>query len=148
MNDLLQTSHLGKLVVYADQYDPNLLFQMPRSVKRLELGIEQDSCPFYGEDLWTAYEVSWLMPGGKPQVAIMEFIIPADSFYLIESKSIKLYLNSFNQTIFPDALAVEKIIAADLSKMAQAEVAVRLFHLQDYLNARPLVAFAGESFDF
>jgi 7-cyano-7-deazaguanine reductase len=145
MNEL-NHSALGKAVTYASNYDPSLLFALPRLTKRQELGIE-GNWPLYGEDLWTAYEVSWLLPGGKPQVAIADFIIPAQSSYLIESKSIKLYLNSLNQTVFQDVLSLQKTIADDLSKIAQVPVQLYLFSLQEYLQIRPLQCFSGQSLD-
>ena len=87
-------SPLGKATVYPDRYDPSLLFPIPRSGKRAEIGIE-GALPFHGEDVWNAYELSWLDVRGKPVVAMAEFRVPADSPNIIESKSFKLYLNGF-----------------------------------------------------
>ena len=90
-------SPLGKPSLYQTQYDPSLLFPIPRQAKRDELGLSGD-LPFFGVDIWNAYELSWLNMRGKPQVAIARIMAPADSPNIIESKSFKLYLNSFNQT--------------------------------------------------
>jgi len=93
-----EQSQLGKNSAYVDQYDASLLFPIPRSVKREELGI-QGAPLFFGADLWTAFELSWLNLKGKPQVALAHITVPAESTHIIESKSFKLYLNSFNATI-------------------------------------------------
>ncbi|NBZ99951.1 MAG: NADPH-dependent 7-cyano-7-deazaguanine reductase QueF, partial [Betaproteobacteria bacterium] len=90
-----EQSQLGKNSAYVDQYDASLLFPIPRSVKREELGI-QGAPIFFGADLWTAFELSWLNLKGKPQVALAHITVPAESTHIIESKSFKLYLNSFN----------------------------------------------------
>ena len=108
-----EQSQLGKNSAYVDQYDASLLFPIPRAVKREELGIR--SAPiFLGTDLWTAFELSWLNLKGKPQVAIAHITVPAESTHIIESKSFKLYLNSFNATRFVDAQAVRDCMREDL----------------------------------
>jgi 7-cyano-7-deazaguanine reductase len=112
------TSPLGKPTEYQSRYSPGLLYPIPRQLKRNELGITDGALPFVGEDLWNAYEISWLNPKGKPVVAIGTFRIPADSPNLIESKSFKLYLNSFNQSIFTDVETVSATLARDLSAAA------------------------------
>jgi len=112
------TSPLGKPTEYQSRYSPGLLYPIPRQIKRSELGITDGALPFVGEDLWNAYEISWLNPKGKPVVAIGTFRIPADSPNLIESKSFKLYLNSFNQSIFTDVETVSATLARDLSAAA------------------------------
>jgi 7-cyano-7-deazaguanine reductase len=119
-------SPLGKTVRYCDRYDATLLFPVTRATKRAEIGIDAGALPFHGEDLWNAWELSWLNPRGKPVVAIGEFRVPATSPNLIESKSLKLYLNSFNQTAFSATDDVARRIAADLSQSAGAAVGVRL----------------------
>jgi 7-cyano-7-deazaguanine reductase len=118
-------SPLGKRVAYETQYNPALLYPIPRAEKRAELGIT-DVLPFAGVDIWNAYELSWLNPRGKPMVALGVFTVPADSPNIIESKSLKLYLNSFNQSKQVSTGAVEACIAADLSQAAGAAVAVSL----------------------
>ena len=129
-------SPLGKTVRYCDRYDPALLFPVARAPKRAEIGVDDGDLPFFGEDLWNAWEISWLDPRGKPVVAIGEFRVPAVSPRLIESKSLKLYLNSFNQTAFPSADAVAARIADDLSGAAGARVAVALQPLGPALERR------------
>ena len=124
-------SPLGKPTAYRETYAPELLFPIERQLKRDELGITASDLPFAGEDLWNAYEISWLDPRGKPVVALGEFRVPADSPRLIESKSLKLYLNSLNQSAFTDLPSVQATIAADLSVAAGSPVAVRLQSLSD-----------------
>ncbi|MFL9880729.1 NADPH-dependent 7-cyano-7-deazaguanine reductase QueF [Herbaspirillum rhizosphaerae] len=119
------TSPLGKASAYPCAYDPTLLFPIPRQAKRDELGL-QGTLPFFGIDIWNAYEVSWLNQRGKPQIAIATFMIPADSANIIESKSFKLYLNSFNQTRLDDQQALVDIVQKDLSLAAGASVQVTL----------------------
>ncbi|MDB5813522.1 MAG: NADPH-dependent 7-cyano-7-deazaguanine reductase QueF [Rhodocyclales bacterium] len=123
--DSSKGSPLGKRVAYETQYNPALLYPMPRADKRAELGIT-DVLPFVGMDIWNAYELSWLNPRGKPLVALAEFIVPADSPRIVESKSLKLYLNSYNQTQLSSQEEVEGCIAADLSKVTGAPVTVKL----------------------
>jgi len=108
-------SPLGKPSAYADQYDASLLFPLPRLTKRLEIGLP-GAIPFLGADLWTAFELSWLNLRGKPQVALVHFTIPCETPNIIESKSFKLYLNSFNNSRFADAAAVLARLRADVSE--------------------------------
>ena len=115
MTNTPEQSQLGKASAYTDQYDPTLLFPIPRAGKRAEIGIA-DIPPFFGADLWTAFEVSWLNLRGKPQVALVHFTIPCESPNIVESKSFKLYLNSFNNTRFGDASEVQARLRADISE--------------------------------
>lgn len=124
-----EASPLGRPVAYRDTYAPELLFPIARQLKRDEIGVRADALPFCGEDLWNAYELSWLNPRGKPMVALAEFRVPADTPRLVESKSLKLYLNSFNQSRFDDAAAVRAAIARDLSAAAGGEVGVAVWPL-------------------
>ena len=117
---------LGRHVDYPRGYDPALLFAIPRALGRGLIGIEGAALPFVGSDRWHAYEISWLDPRGKPCVATARFELPATSPNLVESKSLKLYLNSFNAACVADAEAVRARISADLSHCAGAEVAVHL----------------------
>ena len=110
-----ENSQLGKSSYYIDQYDASLLFPIPRSGKRAEIGIA-GAAPFMGADMWTAFELSWLNLRGKPQVALAHFTVPCDTPNIIESKSFKLYLNSFNNTRFADVEAVKAVLRADLSE--------------------------------
>jgi 7-cyano-7-deazaguanine reductase len=139
-------SLLGKATVYKENYDPTLLFSVARSEKRLEIGLVENELPFQGEDVWNAYEISWLNPKGKPQVALGEFRFPANSTNLVESKSLKLYLNSFNQTVFADCEEVRQRIAADLSRVATVPVAVQVLMLADAYQ-RVLGGDLGECLD-
>ena len=125
-NDPSHASPLGKATAYQSRYAPELLYPIPRQLKRSEIGIADNALPFVGEDLWNAYELSWLNPKGKPVVAVGCFRVPADSPNLIESKSFKLYLNSFNQTTFDSLEAVSEIMARDLSAAAGGPVSVTL----------------------
>jgi 7-cyano-7-deazaguanine reductase len=110
-----EQSQLGKSSAYIDQYDASLLFPIPRKGKREEIGIT-GTPPFFGADLWTAFELSWLGPKGKPQVALAHFTIPCEAPNIIESKSFKLYLNSFNNSRFADADEVKNLLRADLTE--------------------------------
>ena len=108
-------SQLGKASAYADQYDASLLFPIPRADKRAEIGIDGNA-PFFGADLWTAFELSWLNLRGKPQVAIAHITVPCETPHIVESKSFKLYLNSFNNTRFASEAEVRTRIRADVSE--------------------------------
>ncbi|MDQ9168974.1 NADPH-dependent 7-cyano-7-deazaguanine reductase QueF [Oxalobacteraceae bacterium R-40] len=120
-----EASPLGKAVRYQSQYDPSQLFSIPRQDKRAELNIA-GSLPFFGIDIWNAYEVSWLNMRGKPQIAIATIMVPADSPNIVESKSMKLYLNSFNQTRLGGHEALLELLRSDLSNGFGAPVQVSL----------------------
>ncbi len=124
-------SPLGKSSTYQSQYAPELLFPIARQQKRDELGLT-GTLPFFGVDIWNAYELSWLNMRGKPQVAIATVTAPADSPNIIESKSFKLYLNSFNQTRLagPDALLA--LLRDDLSNGFGAPVHVTLTQPEEF----------------
>ena len=153
-------SQLGKATAYVDQYDASLLFPIPRAPKRHEIGIAA-SAPFFGADLWTAFELSWLNLRGKPQVALAHFTVPAETPNIIESKSFKLYLNSFNNTRFADVEAVKTRLRADVSEAvwrqtsrdggqgspsAQGSVGVRIL-LPDVFDREPIYELDGLSLD-
>jgi 7-cyano-7-deazaguanine reductase len=126
-NNQPEHSLLGKPATYAAHYDASLLFPIPRAGKRQELGIGANTqLPFFGMDIWNAYEVSWLNLRGKPQVAIATIMAPADSPNIIESKSFKLYLNSYNQTKLAGTEALLSLLQADLSAGFGAPVQVTL----------------------
>ncbi len=137
---------LGKQTEYVSVYSPSLLCPIPRQQSRRELGINPAALPFRGVDIWTAYEISWLDANGKPEVAVAEFEIPANSPAIIESKSFKLYLNSFNQTAFSDFYEVAKTLESDLSTAAGAPVMVHLQSLKQAMAQR-IGHFAGECID-
>lgn len=122
-----QNNPLGQISAYKDEYDPTLLFPIAREESWQKQGLDRHQVPFYGVDIWNGYEISWLTTKGKPQVCLAEFRIPAASEFLIESKSFKLYLNSYNQTNAVNAEEVRSRMAQDLSAAAGAPVEV-IFH--------------------
>ena len=128
---------LGKSSNYIDSYDATLLFPISRGESWKASGIERDALPFFGEDIWNGYEISWLNDKGIPQVAMAEFRLPATSPFLIESKSFKLYLNSYNQTRFANKETVEQRMVRDLSAAAGGEVKVAILPLTHSFPAEP-----------
>ena len=113
-----QQSQLGRSSAYVDKYDASLLFPIARSIQRMAMGIDERALPFFGADLWTAFELSWLNARGKPQVAVAHFTVPCETPNIIESKSFKLYLNSFNSSVFADIDAVRERLKADIAEAA------------------------------
>ena len=142
----LNALKLGQQTKYAEKYDRTLLQPVPRRLNRDQLNITATQPFTIGADIWTAYEISWLNPKGVPQVAIADVSIDFRSENLIESKSFKLYLNSFNQTAFADFADVQQTLQRDLQDCAQGEVNVRLNSLADY-TAQPIVALSGDCID-
>lgn len=147
-----EQSTLGKTTGYPDQYDPSLLFPLARLPKRQEIGIVS-SLPFMGADLWTAYELSWLNQRGKPQVALMQCVVPCESPNIIESKSLKLYLGSFSGSRFADAADVQTRLRADLSQAlwggqtsGSAAVGIRLIAPEDF-DQQAIAELDGLSLD-
>ena len=122
----LKSLKLGQKTEYASQYDRTLLQPVPRALNRDGLGITGNQPFTIGADIWTAYEISWLNEKGLPQVAIADIYLDYQSQNLIESKSFKLYLNSFNQSKFANSNAVQQTMQRDLSECAQGDVKVRL----------------------
>jgi 7-cyano-7-deazaguanine reductase len=120
-----EQSPLGKSSTYTEHYDPTLLFPMARSHAREAIGITA-RLPFFGTDIWNAYELSWLNARGKPQIAVATFFVPADSPNIVESKSFKLYLGSFAQTRIESLDALRETIKRDVSAACGANVTVRL----------------------
>ena len=121
---------LGKSTEYCSEYNPNLLQAVPRSLNRDDLSLQSNNLPFIGEDVWYGYELSWLNNKGKPIVAVAEFRFPCISPNLVESKSFKLYLNSFNQSKFSTMDEVTQILIKDLSNTAQVQAKVKLFTVE------------------
>ena len=110
-----EQSQLGKATAYPDQYAPQTLFPIARQPQRSELGMTAGTAlPFTGADLWTGYELSWLNPRGKPQVALVQVAVPCETPCIVESKSFKLYLNSFSNSRFVSADAVRQRISEDV----------------------------------
>jgi 7-cyano-7-deazaguanine reductase len=146
-----EQSQLGKTSAYVDQYDASLLFPIPRATKRAEIGIDGQPV-FFGADLWTAFELSWLNMKGKPQVALAHITVPAESTHIVESKSFKLYLNSFNNTRMPNADAVRERIRHDISaaiwhgSTVQASAGVKLL-MPEKFDAEPVYELDGLSLD-
>ena len=146
-----EQSQLGKSSSYVDQYDAALLFPIARRPKRDEIGLT-GTLPFFGADLWTAYELSWLNPRGKPQLALARITVPAESTHIVESKSVKLYLNSFNNSVFADAAAVQTRLREDLSAAVwqggavMSSVGVQLVLPQDF-DKEPVHELDGLNLD-
>jgi len=126
MHPAAEDSPLGKSSEYIATYTPSLLFPIPRAAKWAELGLSAETLPYQGVDFWNCFELSWLLPSGKPVVAMGEFAIPADSPNIIESKSFKLYLNSLNQSVFNTADELVVVLEHDLSAAAGKPVGVRV----------------------
>jgi len=141
-NDFIKASPLGDQCAYVTEYTPGLLYPIPRNTPWKP---KFSSRPFYGIDVWNAFEVSWLNEKGLPQVVLAEFRIPSDSPHIIESKSFKLYLNSFNQTKMASAADVQELMVVDLSAAAGADVQVTLYSLQDM--AMPILPAPGTNID-
>ncbi|MFN3580141.1 MAG: NADPH-dependent 7-cyano-7-deazaguanine reductase QueF [Pseudomonas sp.] len=139
-------SPLGKSSAYVSLYTPSLLYPIAREPKWIELGLNAENLPFHGADIWNCYELSWLTPSGKPEVAAAEFIFPLKAKRIVESKSFKLYLNSFNQTVFRDRAEVLHTLESDLSVAAQGPVMVRLMTMQQ-LHQVGMIQLPGECLD-
>ena len=142
----LKSLKLGQKTEYASQYDRTLLQPVPRALNRDGLGITQNQPFTIGADIWTAYEISWLNEKGLPQVAVADIYLDYQSQNLIESKSFKLYLNSFNQSKFADFNAVQQTMQRDLSECAQGDVKVRLNPVAVY-DAQKIDHLQGDCID-
>lgn len=142
----LEALSLGKETQYHNQYDAGLLQGVPRSLNRDSLALTAENLPFHGADIWTMYELSWLNSKGLPQVAIGHVELDATTENLIESKSFKLYLNSFNQTRFESWDIVEKTLLNDLTTCAKGKVNLTIYPLSHF-TSQPIVDFAGECID-
>jgi len=136
---------LGKSTQYCSEYTADLLQGVPRSLNRDDLALNQSNLPFVGEDVWYGYELSWLNEKGKPVVAVAEFRFACTSENIVESKSFKLYLNSFNQTRFASIKEVEQILTRDLSNIAGSPAKVSLFGV-DHCPALDIVKNAENCF--
>lgn len=126
LNDL----PLGQVTDYVDRYTPALLAEIPRWDAREHLDLDDTTLPFHGIDIWNAYELSWLNAKGKPQVAMVQIIVPCGSPCIVESKSLKLFLNSFANSRFNSSAAVRSAIEQELSRIVKAQVEVSLMSLQ------------------
>ena len=139
-------SPLGKASPYTTRYDPGLLYPIERQAKWREFGLQEQALPWQGVDIWTAYELSWLLPSGKPVVAMAEIHVPACSPNIIESKSFKLYLNSFNQTVLESACELQATMERDLGRIAGAAVRVRILSLEQ-ATAEGVAELPGDCID-
>ncbi len=145
MSDILEKSPLNKAAPYVSSYTPSLLWAIPRNLKRQEIGMST-ALPFMGGDTWNAYELSWLDESNKPHVAMAEFYFSCDSECLIESKSFKLYLNSFNQTQFKNTDVLVATMQKDLSEATGCMVKVRLI-LPPFDQSYSFQEFQGQCLD-
>ncbi len=116
--------HLGKDVNYEEFYNPNLLQAISRVNQRKSLGLEFDGIDMYGVDIWNNYECSWINNRGKPNVGIIRITYPSNSINIIESKSMKLYFMSFNNTVIDNSNQLINIISKDISSLVSARVDV------------------------
>ncbi len=158
MSGLPQDSLLGRSSLYADQYAPELLFPIARLPNRQAIGVDCAALPFMGADLWTAFELSWLGPRGKPQVAIAHITVPCETPYIVESKSLKLYLASFSNTVMQSAPALRERLCADIGAVvwgsaqgastgqSNATVGVRLL-LPEQWGLEKVAALEGRNID-
>jgi len=144
-NTDLDRAPLGHITGYPDTYDPAQLFAVSRAPQRTALGLI-GALPFTGSDLWTAYELTWLDPRGKPSIAIASIEVPANSPLIVESKSMKLYLGSFAQSSFDSADQVVRTIERDLAAAAGAPVRVTLVDATTFARER-VAELDGESLD-
>ena len=132
-----QGSPLGRPISHVESYTPGLLFAIDRAPKRAEIGLAAGATlPFTGADLWSAYELSWLNPRGKPVVALAQFIVPCESPAIVESKSLKLYLNSYTMSRFDSPAMVRDTIQRDLSAAFGAHVGVKLILPDAFVDQR------------
>ena len=148
----IASKHLGQVggAGYSDQYDPSLLVAIPRYLNREAYGIKEESLPFIGLDVWNAYEVSAITKKGLPVAGMLKIVCPADSPFHVESKSIKLYLNSFNMTAFGETAReciefIESQVSKDLTDLLQGEVTCKFFtsgdmHEYEFVEFTPLGA--------
>lgn len=142
----LKETPLGRSTDYVDEYTPSLLCPIPRWDGREALELDGVELPFHGQDIWNAYELSWLNSKGRPQVAVCELKVPCVTPYLVESKSLKLYFNSFSNTRFDSENIVRDYITKDLSQVVGGAVDVKLYSLEQ-AAALPQWEAGGECVD-
>jgi|TARA_R110002074_G_scaffold47958_7_gene122888 7-cyano-7-deazaguanine reductase len=133
------SKHLGQTSQYKATYDPELLVPEPRQSNRTHLGIQDDDLPFEGGDTWNAYEVSGLTHKGLPVAGVGKIYIPCNSLYIVESKSLKLYFNSFNMSKLGDTSEevreeIQRRAQVDLSKLLGVNVEVKIFSNKEMLS--------------
>lgn len=137
---IIEEAPLGKKTPYIETYSPELLYPIPRSLARDKVGLRDDALPFHGVDIWSGFEFSWLNPKGKPQIAMLDMHFPCNSTLIVESKSLKLYFNSFNQSTFSSLEEVCALIKKDISAVIQNPLDIHMY-------STPLSDFPGESLD-
>ena len=142
-----EQSELGKAATYDSHYNPERLYPIPRAPKREEIGVDPNALPFVGFDCWNHYEVSWLNQKGKPMVAVAEIYYDCTSPFIIESKSLKLYFNSLNNTPFESREVVQQTIQKDLEKALETTVRVLLYPVTSRVLTQLQPTFTGESLD-
>ena len=139
---------LGQTVDYPDQYDPSILVREPRQSNRKHLDLDDDNLPFCGYDVWNAYEVSCLTERGFPVTGVAKILYPCDNKYIVESKSLKLYLNSFNMTRLGNTSAeardiIKERVGSDLSDLLETNVVVTIFSPNDINDTDTSIYFKG-----
>lgn len=139
-------SELGKKTSYEAHYNPDKLFPIPRQLNRDKIGVTQP-LPFFGIDIWNHYEVSWLNQKGKPMVALAEIIYSADSPNIIESKSMKLYFNTFNNTSIENENILQTRIENDLTSRVGSPVTVKIIPLKNFPEEKIWRGFQGICLD-
>lgn len=142
-----EQTQLGQKSGYEDRYNPHLLLAIRRLDKRQEIGVDDAALPFVGEDIWNHYEVSWLNQKGKPMVALARIRYSCTSECIVESKSLKLYFNSLNNTAFDDVEHVRRTVENDLSDCLHTPVVVDLFDVNDADGFSCIGEFAGLCID-
>jgi 7-cyano-7-deazaguanine reductase len=149
----VEGTHLGKKVEYKFDYDPTLLVPVPRQENRNLINVKNDNLPFIGNDVWNAYEVSALTTNGLPYCGVAKIVYPCNSEFLVESKSLKLYLNSFNMTkiqndVHSTSRELEIRIGTDLSAVLKTNVKVKCFTIgevgEDVVNTLDYVNLDNE----
>lgn len=142
---MIKDSALGRKADYPDTYTPELLYPIERSENRAALGLTGE-LPFHGADIWNAWELTWLQDDGQPAIAAAEISVPAASPNIVESKSLKLYLNSYSMSRFASTQAVANSIQCDLSTVTGTDVSVRLFG-EDEMQAVNIERLPGSCID-
>lgn len=143
---LPEQSELGKKAEYDPHYNPEKLFSIPRQLNREKIGVPRQ-LPFFGFDIWNHYEVSWLNEQGKPIVAIAQIIYGCESEFIIESKSMKLYFNSFNNTKIKNVWELESIIKNDIETSMKSTIEIKIILLRDFKDQKLFSRFKGECID-
>ena len=136
---------LGEPTDYPAEYSPQVLFAVPRIEARKALGLG-DKLPFQGEDIWNAWELTWLEPSGKPVVATAVITVPANSANIVESKSLKLYLNSLAMSRYASIEEITGIISRDLSRTTESQISVRILPARQFASGQ-IVDLPGKCID-